>query len=218
MPRILVLVAIILLVFPTATALAGDSGTQPAESSGSAMEGYLDADQRRELLHLLGTSAKGVIEAVSTLDDAGWSFKPSPESWSVGEVMEHLFMVEKGLGGQVRGAAETPADPQWSSKTTGKTESIRALLPDRSQKFQAPEPVQPQGEMSRRGVMQGFIETRHETMAFVRESKTPMLAHTFESQAFGPINMRQGYLILALHNARHLQQIEEVMANPDFPR
>ena len=222
--RILALVLTALLVFPAAISLAaavspeGDGGivAHPGTSH-TPGDGQLTEAERRELLQLLGSTGKEVIETAAMLDDAAWSYKPTPEKWSVGQVVEHLLVVEHGLVSQVKGAMEAAPDPEWAAKTLEKTAVLRTTLADRSQTFQAPEPVQPKGEMTRREIMQGFIEARHQTMTLVRETDVPLHAHTYESFAFSTLNARQGLLVVALHNQRHLEQINEVLADPGFP-
>jgi len=42
--------------------------------------------------------------------------------------------------------------------------------------------------------------------------------HFITHPVFGTMDLYQGFILLAAHSERHTMQIEEVMANPDFPK
>ena len=54
------------------------------------------------------------------------------------------------LRGMVEGMMKTPAAPELLAKTKGKEEMILKAIPDRTQKFQAPEPLVPKGSFAAR--------------------------------------------------------------------
>lgn len=221
MSRTLALIVTAFLLFPSFLSLAADGDLEARSSASHSAagtgDGQLTDAERHELLQLLGATGKQVVETVATLDDAAWSYKPAPDRWSVAQIVEHLLVVEQGLTAQVQEAMTKTPDPEWAAKTAEKTAILRATLADRSQKFQAPEPVQPKGELTRRQIVEGFSKARRQTMALVRETKVPLHAQTYESTAFSTLNAHQGLLVVTLHNQRHLEQIKEVLADPGFP-
>jgi hypothetical protein len=205
------LCALTLLAAPLA---AEDGVTASAKPSA---ESQLSDTQRQELLDIMGSTTKRMLHIVAALDDEAWAYKPNPDRWSVGQVVEHLYLAEKSLSGLVNGSLETDIRDDWAEATAGKAEGIRSNVPDRSQKFQAPEPLVPTGEMSRREAVEGFLEARKATMELVRGSAAPLHAHTFDTSALGTLSAYQGLLLISLHHERHLRQIEDVLADSGFP-
>jgi len=102
------------------------------------------ADKDRGLQYLESTK-KGVLDATKGLSDAQWNFKPAPDRWSVAQVMEHLAAAEDLLRGmdqeQVMKSPEVPARDAVETKKAD--DGVLAMVPDRSHKAQAPEPLKP---------------------------------------------------------------------------
>ncbi len=65
----------------------------PAFGAGSA-DGRLTATDREQVVQLLEEGRDRLLAAVAALDDAGWSYKPSPDRWSAAEIVEHLYKAE----------------------------------------------------------------------------------------------------------------------------
>jgi hypothetical protein len=92
------------------------------------------------------------------------------------------------------------------------------MIPDRSQKAQAPEPLVPTNRFgSYDGSLKHFVASRATTEEFLKT--TPGLRdHAVDS----PMNMKlDGYqfiLLIAAHSERHTKQILEVKADPNYPK
>jgi hypothetical protein len=93
------------------------------------------------------------------------------------------------------------------------------MIPDRSQKAQAPEPLKPTNRFgSAQGSLKHFEETRATTENFLKD--TPDLrGHAVDSPMGGAkVDAYEWVLFIAAHSERHTKQIEEVKANPNFPK
>jgi len=176
------------------------------------------ADKERALQYLESTK-KGVLEATHGLSEAQWNFKPGPERWSVAEVMEHLAAAEDLLRGMTQDVvAKSPVVAPRSAEEVKKTdEGVLRMIPDRSQKAQAPEPLKPTNRFgSPAAAQKHFVESRTQTEEFLKS--TPGLrAHVGDS----PVGKLDGYefiLLVAAHSERHTKQMLEVKADPNFPK
>jgi hypothetical protein len=176
------------------------------------------ADKERALQYLESTK-KGVLDATKGLSDAQWNFKPAPDRWSVAEVMEHLAAAEDLLRGMTQEQImKTPAAPPRDADETRKAdEGVLAMVPDRSHKLQAPEPLKPTNRFgSPAAAQKHFVESRATTEQYLKN--TPGLrAHVGDS----PMGKLDGYefvLLIAAHSERHTKQMLEVKADPDFPK
>jgi hypothetical protein len=186
----------------------------------AADDGKISAEERAKVIKLLKESQAETLEALEKLSDAQLKFKPAPERWSVLECAEHIMLAEGLLFGTLQRAVATQPNPDWESKTKGKTEFLEDVLAGRKGKAQAPESIVPSGKLSRGQVIQKFKEARAITLKFAEQSQVPLKAHTLEhpSPVFGTLNGYQWLIYIPLHNIRHNKQIAEVKADANFPK
>jgi hypothetical protein len=176
------------------------------------------AEKERALQYLESTK-KGVLDATKGLSDAQWNFKPAPDRWSVAQVMEHLAAAEDMLRGMTQEQVmKTPVVPVRDVEETKKAdEGVLAMVPDRSHKAQAPEPLQPTNRFgSPSAAQKHFVESRSVTEEYLKNA-TGLRAHLSDS----PLGKLDGYewvLLIAAHSERHTKQMLEVKADPNFPK
>lgn len=172
----------------------------------------LSTFERGELVALLERSRDRLVEVIARADGELWSKRPGEGRWSVSEVVEHLVTSEGMIFGLAQSALAAPADANWRTVDIGN--SVTALMDmmlDRSQKYPAPEPLQPQGGLSRAEATGKFFEARETTLDFVRTTKAPLKAHTADAPV-GKLTAHQFLVLLAGHSARHTAQAEEALA------
>ena len=179
----------------------------------------LSAAERAKLVQYLTTTRDQVLAEAATLTDAQWSFKPAPDRWSVGEVVEHLALAETFLFDLQQKVMTAPdATPEQRAAAKGQDDVIMKAIPDRTKKVQAPEPLQPKTSLgSRTEVLAAFKDRRGKTIDYASTTKDDLRAKVDKS----PIGATDGYqwlLFSGAHSDRHLQQIKEVKAHPNFPK
>jgi hypothetical protein len=185
-----------------------------------ASEPALTAEERAHAIQLRQDSQKEFLALTDGLTDAQWTYKPTPDRWSVGETAEHIVLAEGALFGGVQQALASPPNPDWETKTRGKAAFLEKVMVDRSHKAQAPEAIQPHAQLSREEVLQRYKEVRARTLKFIEETEVPLKEHTADHPfpIFGTLNAYQWLIYIPLHNMRHNQQIAEVKASPGFPK
>src|SRR5215510_8535050 len=186
----------------------------------AAEEGKMSADERAKVIKLLNDSQKETLEALETLSDEQLNFRESPGRWSVIEVAEHIMLAESLLFGRVEKCLADKQNPEWETKTKGKTEFLEKVLLNRQGKAQAPEMLVPSGKISRAELIAKFKESRGRTLKFAQETELPLKAHTADHPfpIFGTLNGYNWLIYIPLHNMRHNMQIAEVKANANFPK
>jgi hypothetical protein len=175
-------------------------------------------DKERALQYLESTK-KGVLEATKGLSDAQWNFKPAPDRWSVAEVMEHLAAAEDMLRGMTQEQVmKSPAVPVRDAEETKKAdEGVIAMVPDRSHKAQAPEPLKPTNRFgSPAAAQKHFLESRATTEDYLKN--TPGLRAHLSDSPMGKLDGYEWVLLIAAHSERHTKQMLEVKADPNFPK
>lgn len=174
------------------------------------------ADKDKALAYLESTK-KAVLEAAKGLSPAQMNFKPGPDRWSVAECLEHIASAEDFLRNLiVEKVMTSPAVP--GRDVNAIDAGILKGVPDRSVKRQAPEPIKPVNKYgSPEGSEKHFVESRGVTETYLKE--TPGLRdHAMAGPAGPAMDGYEWILLIAAHSERHTKQIEEVKADPNFPK
>lgn len=179
----------------------------------------ISAQDRAKVVQYLTTTRDQVIAESAKLSDAQWNFKPGPDRWSVGEVVEHLALAEDFLrDSQQKVVAGPVATPEQRAKSQGKDETIVKMISDRTQKAQAPEPLKPGTKLGAQAdVIKAFRERRGKTLDYAGTTKDDLRAHASESPV-GTVDGYQWLLFIGAHTERHLAQLREVKASAGFPK
>jgi len=174
------------------------------------------ADRDSLVAHLKKTEA-AFLKSIDGVSDAQWTWKPAPERWSVAETAEHITKAEDLLRGMVEGMMKAPAAPDLLAKTKGKEEVILKVIPDRSKKATAPEPLVPKGTFAtKKALIDAFEAARAKTLALAGGT-SDLRAYGQAGLPVGEVDAYQGILFLSAHTERHTKQIEEVKATAGYP-
>src|SRR5258708_642991 len=188
-----------------------------ALASGNALAQDATPADKEKALAALETSKKGVLDATKGLSQAQWNFKAAPDKWSVAECTEHIAAAEDFIRGMiVENVMKAPAVPD---RDIAKLDAgVIAMIPDRSTKAKAPEPLVPTNRFgSPEGSLKHFVESRTTTEDCLK--KTPDLrTHAADSPLGSKLDAYEWVLFIAAHSERHTKQILEVKADPNFPK
>jgi hypothetical protein len=202
-----------LTLYCLAAAALGQTAPQAAPSP-------LTAQEREAVLKQLQTTRENFLKSIAGLSEKQWTFKPAPDRWSVAEVAEHITLSEGTILGLVQSRLmQSPAAPEKREQVKGKDELILERVPDRSHKAQAPEILRPTGRWANEAdLVKEFEQRRAVTIEYVRTTNDDLRDHFFDHPVFGTLDGYQWLLLLATHSGRHTAQIEEVKADPNFPK
>ena len=175
-------------------------------------------EQRAYLIDLLTTGTNSVRAAVSDLTDAQLAYKPGPYRWSVGECIEHVALVERGMFQGIQKGLGYPDNLDKRAEIRVSDLDIIKAVRSRTVTLPAPDPVVPAGQFaSVSAALDAFEQQRKANRSVVENATENLRTHFARHPAFGWIDTYQALLVLALHPVRHLKQIDEVKANADFP-
>ncbi len=177
----------------------------------------LTEGEREALLKSLKQTDERITAIAGSLTQEQWSFKTAEDRWSIAEVCEHILVSEQGLKQIIMGPLMDTPRPQGAA-VENKSETIMTFMRDRSQRFQAPDQVQPTGRWPGQAeFLTAWKAERSGTIEWVKTTDADLHGHVFEHPALGAIDGQEWLTFLAGHAERHLLQIEEVMADPGFP-
>ncbi|HVT45567.1 MAG TPA: DinB family protein [Thermoanaerobaculia bacterium] len=176
-----------------------------------------ESEQKALLDHLERTQNK-FLESVSGLSEVQSAWKPAPDRWSVTECAEHIAVSEKFIRELIEPVMKERASEEMLAKDVRKETMLNAMIVDRSQKFKAPEPVQPTaryGDLG--GALEEFRKERSKTIELAKNGGDLRL-HAAEHPFAGALDAYSWIIFLSAHTERHTLQILEVKATEGFPK
>jgi hypothetical protein len=202
MKRSLSILALITLV--AAASFAADAPAPAADNAAIAAE--LQRTEARLLKNLEG------------LTEAQWNFKAAEDKWSIAQCVEHLASAEPMIRGMVAKATAADLTPEMLKAGARHDEALKTGLIDRTKKFKAPEPLQPSNKYGTpASSLETFRKERAETVRLAM-SAGDLRTHGDNHFMFGALDAYGWFLFLSGHSERHTLQIEEVKADPNFPK
>ncbi|HKM85376.1 MAG TPA: DinB family protein [Terriglobales bacterium] len=205
--------AVLCLVLTLALASIAQTTPTPAPAT-------LSATERDAALNSLQATHDAFLKSIAGLSEKQWRFKPAPDRWSVAEVSEHIAVSESAIFGLIQSKFMTsPAAPEKRAEVAGKDEMVLKMVPDRSHKVQAPEFLKPTSRWAtREELTKAFEDSRKATMDYVRTTNDDLRDHFGPHPVLGSLDAYQWILLISAHSERHTRQIEEVKADPNFPK
>jgi hypothetical protein len=168
---------------------------------------------------LLKDTESGVEKAIAGLSADQLAFRANDSSWSVEGCVKHIAITEQMLWSVVEKAVQSPATPEKRANIKASDEEVIRMLEDRSHKVKTQEQMKPENTpfTSAEEALKSFKENREKLISYVNSTKDDLRNHVIEFP-FGSFDAYQMILFIGAHSNRHTQQIDEVKAQPDFPK
>jgi hypothetical protein len=180
--------------------------------SESSRAGQLTALERQRLIAHLEMTERWLIDEVSRLSPAQLAFKPTPDAWSIMQVVDHLVVVGPIYWQDLQKAMQ---GPPASVTPSGDDADILWYGIDRTFREKAIPSEIPKGAL--REVRQGLdaIRKQHAQLRqYIRTTTDDLRSHLVERQRS---DAYQWALLISTHEQRHILQIREIKADPKFP-
>ena len=164
-----------------------------------------------EIQRELERTREGLLAVVAHTPADVAAQRPCADRWSIAEVVEHLLIVENGVG-RLLGRLSKQADtlgPETS--TTSIIPSLdRFALRDARRRIESPRTVAPTGHVTIDEALTSLAESRRRIMELVHHVSGRALGDLAAPHPlFGPLTFYQWLLFLAQHEERHTMQIQE---------
>ena len=179
----------------------------------------MESHERQLVLDQLTSSEARLLDLIANLTPQQWHFRESPERWSIAENIEHVILFENFLKGVIAKTLAEEAQPEKKPQAAAKEPLVFQIATGRHTKFNAREVVRPTGRWPEPTEMIAELqETRKRTLVFVAEIQGDLRSHFFAHVALGDLDCYQWLVVLAQHGARHAFQIEQIKADPAYPK
>ncbi|NOT49753.1 MAG: DinB family protein [Chitinophagaceae bacterium] len=187
--------------------------------AGTITDYSVSKPERKYALSLMKETYKDAVKATKGLSEEQLNFKAAPEKWSVKECFYHIAATEKGLWSMLENALKASPNPEKRAEVKVTDEQLVEMIKDRTKKAQAPEPFQPKNISYKNldEAVDDFKTSRTAHIKYMKTSTEDMRNHVVQ-MPFGYIDCYQLYLMIGAHSNRHTQQMNEVKADPAFPK
>jgi hypothetical protein len=188
-------------------------------SSFTLMSPTLSDKERKDAVELLSKTEQGVFNSLLGLNDAQLNFKPAPDRWSISDCVKHIAVTEMSLWQMTDAALKQAADPAKRSQIKVTDDQVVQMIESRVQKIKTFPPLEPQNTSykSCTDALASFFDSRKKLMEFIVTTNDDMRDHIVTLPP-GSFDCYQMVLFMAAHSNRHMQQIDEVKADPNFPK
>jgi uncharacterized damage-inducible protein DinB len=181
--------------------------------------GTLSADERKFAIDYYQKTRARLLKDVKGLSEAQLNFKADSTRWSVYQCTEHIALAESMIWQWIQMTEQQPATPEKRSEVKVTLDQLMKGTLDRSQKFKAPEMLQPEAKFpDTKTALEAFLTRRDSTIAYIKTTQDDLKDHFITHPVAGTMDLYQALVMLAAHSERHTMQIEEVMADPKFPK
>jgi uncharacterized damage-inducible protein DinB len=168
-----------------------------------------------ELSEHLAHQRRTLLDVASSVPADSWQTRPGEgDTWSVSEVLEHLYRVERGAAAILakriaKARDEGHTEESETSSVLGTLEQFRVSELDR--RLVAPELVRPTENPDRDTVVRWLAESRASLDAAIASGDGMALGTIRHTHLrFGELDLYQWLLFVAEHEKRHTAQLRDV--------
>lgn len=179
-----------------------------------AAAGPLTPGERQRLIAHLQMTEDWLTGELAGLSDAQLTFKMTPESWSIKDVVEHLAIAEPQYWTNLEASMKEPAKGGW--KPTATDEQMLWYGIDRGNRQRTGDARVPKGQFATaQAALASFRALRARMLETAKASQEDFRARPFMG---GGQDVYQWFLMISTHSQRHILQIREIKAAPKYPR
>src|ERR1700722_7681889 len=183
--------------------------------SAAGVTGMTDKDREHLLVHFEMTG-QVLAEEVRGLSPAQLEYRASPDRWSIRECVSHLAVAEPDYWRDLMKSVKAPPDMNVK-KSVATDADILWYGIDRvvhTKTGGGHEKVDTYKNMDE--ALAKFEALRATMVAYIKTTNDDLRAHSFGEQEL--IDSWQWMLEISTHAERHIQQIREIKAEPNFPK
>jgi hypothetical protein len=176
----------------------------------------MTAEDREHLLVHFEMTGQMVAEEVRGLSPVQLEYRASPDRWTIRECVSHLAVGEPDYWRELKDAVKAPPDMQ-NKKSSATDADIMWYGIDRvvhTKTGGGHEKVDTYKDLGE--AMAKFQALRATMIDYIKTTNDDLRAHSFGTRE--PIDSWQWMLEISTHSERHIQQIREIKADPNFPK
>ena len=183
-------------------------------STTPASAGPMTAGERQRLLAHFEMTGAWLESELAGLSKAQLTFKMTPESWSVMEVVEHLAIAEPQYWKDFQHSLGKPVQPDFKPQATDAAMLWYGI--DRTNRATTGEARVPRGTYATvTDSFAAFRKLRAEMVQFAKTTEADLRGRQYLTASQ---DLYQWLLMISTHSQRHVLQIREIKADKGFPK
>jgi len=179
---------------------------------------WTEAD-RKLLLDNLNRTIQEIKDETKNLTQEQWTFKESPDRWSINQVVEHIGIWELLFMNEISKALRmepNPSFPHVAPDSLFTDQNPRSQTMNNAMDFTKPfSYAVPLGNNDGKNNVIWVTTMRNESIEYLKkETKNIRIQYDYCSG----VNVHQYYLMMFRHSDKHLRQIRKVKAHANYPK
>lgn len=179
-------------------------------SGGVSVAAPLTQMERQRLVAHLEMTTSWLVDEVSDLSPAQLAFRPSPEAWTILQVIDHLVVVGPIYWQDLQTALKSPS----TRKSSMSDADVLWYGIDRTNREKAIASEVPKGLRDLPAGLDTYRKVHGQLLQYVRTTNDDLRSRFVERQL---CDAYQWALLISTHEQRHILQIREIKADPKFP-
>lgn len=192
----------------------------------AAFSGFYSPDspltkkERKFAANHLKETRNDLAKTVEGLSEAQLNFKPAPDRWSIKECVYHLAISETAIWQWIDATIKAPANPEKRADIKMTDEQVLQGIANREHKIKTSEAFEPKNAKWANvdEALKDMKENRKKAIDYINTTNEELRNHVATETPLGALDAYQLVLLLSQHTNRHMQQINEVKADPNFPK
>lgn len=178
---------------------------------------HLSAEDRSKAIDYLKETQSAYLKVVKGISDEQLNFRSDEESWSVAECVEHITASEQSFFDLVEMTLKTDPDPSLRSEVKLSDQEVIGIMENREQKVKTRPDLEPTDRYT--GFDNSIDEFKSKRKSIIKYIKTTNddLRNRYFEFPFGKVDSYQILLLISAHVTRHTKQIQEIIANSNYP-
>lgn len=171
------------------------------------------------LWNQLQAARQEVLKEADGLSQAQADWRASDKDWSVGEILHHLTLAEVNTGKLTTKLIKEADAAGKLAPYPSELKAFTPLPPPAPGPMEAPPVVRPEKGHPIGQLLADMKAARERSRQSIeRLGSVDPRPLTWKHFALGELNLAQWWMLQALHDRDHLQQLRAVKASPGFPR
>mgnify|MGYP000698024439 CR=1 FL=1 len=161
----------------------------------------------------LNNNTLKLVDAISGIPGSDFNRKPDADSWSIADVVEHLYRSEFGIPKVLQGKTKKAKNRDSDAII----ENLKNKLLDTETKVKASDAISPkEAEKNREEWILKFKENRDKILNILEnDPEMDAICLAFEHPIFGYLTKYEWVLFNIYHTERHIKQIERISLKID---
>lgn len=187
--------------------------------AGTLKDTTVSNKERKSAVSLMKNTRAEVLKSVKELSESQLNFKAATYRWSIKECIYHIAASEKKLWGILESSMKGAATPEKRSEIKMTDDDLIKLMEDRNSNVKTTEPFEPKKTNYKSIVeaLNAFKNARANHIKYIKTTTEDLRNHIVQ-MPLGSIDCYQLCIMIALHNNRHIDQINELKNDPGFPK